>query len=140
MPIIRYFLWVGGALLALLFYVDHQFPSNGTPERLGTAMDKTSMRIQSTQKWPERVVIDTQLPTLPPVIMSYASASEPEKRDSRIGTSNDVSASAVRSAHAEVPIEKKKKFKTAKTVKRFAAREKMEVSQTIGFNWPMIGF
>jgi len=149
MPIIRYFLWIGGALLALLFYVDHQFPSIGTPEHLEKTMDKTSIRIQSTQKWPERVVIDTRLPTLSPATSSYAAVSEPRKasaselgkRDALVELSNEASLSTVRSARAEVPsIEKKRKSRTAKNVKRFAAREKVEMPQTMGFNWPVIGF
>lgn len=72
MPVIRYFVFVGGALLALLFAVDLFSPPQ--PVVAGPAapsIDKTVVRIRSDQKLPERVVYDTNLPTIvPPVVMA----------------------------------------------------------------------
>ncbi len=67
MPVARYFLFVGGVLLALLFALDAFVPpqavvaSNAAP-----SIDKTVVRIRSDQKLPERVVYDTSLPTIVP--------------------------------------------------------------------------
>ena len=67
MPVARYFLFVGGVLLALLFAIDAFIPqqvvvaSNAAP-----SVDKTVVRIRSEQKLPERVVYDTSLPTIVP--------------------------------------------------------------------------
>jgi len=67
MPVARYFLFVGAALLALLFALDAFTPqevavaSNSVP-----SIDKTVVRIRSDQKLPERVVYDMSLPTIVP--------------------------------------------------------------------------
>jgi hypothetical protein len=64
MPIGRYFLSVGTALLAALFLADACFP-NSQPDALGgsgRSVDKSTIRITSTQKWPERIDFDTRLP------------------------------------------------------------------------------
>ena len=67
MPVARYFLFVGGLLLALLFALDAFAPQqvavaiNSVP-----SIDKTVVRIRSDQKLPERVVYDTSLPTIVP--------------------------------------------------------------------------
>ena len=65
MPIGRYFLSVGTALLAVLFLADACFP-NSQPDALGRSgrnLDKSIIRIASTKKWPERIDFDTHLPT-----------------------------------------------------------------------------
>jgi hypothetical protein len=65
MPLMRYFLFIGGALLAMLFISDAFVPKeavmNGTVADAGRP---AQLRIQSDQKWPERIVIDTSLPTI----------------------------------------------------------------------------
>jgi hypothetical protein len=67
MPIARYFLFVGGVLLALLLAIDALFPQQAVvASRSGSSIDKTVVRIRSDQKPPERVVYDTSLPTIVP--------------------------------------------------------------------------
>jgi hypothetical protein len=65
MPLARYFLFVGTALLALLFLADMALPklpvAPGTSE---AAADFPVIRIRSDRKWPERVVFDTSTPTI----------------------------------------------------------------------------
>src|SRR6185295_11904789 len=78
MPVGRYFLYIGGVLLALLFIADWWLPSLGsgsTPSNV----DRTTIRIHSVQKWPNAVVLDTTLPTIvpPPVAMAAAPAPPP---------------------------------------------------------------
>ena len=65
MPLVRYFLFVGGALLALMFVVDAVLPKLPVSDRANT--DLPAIRIHTDRKWPERVVFDTSLPTVVPV-------------------------------------------------------------------------
>ena len=78
MPVARYFLFVGGVLLALLLAINAFAPqeaavaSNDVP-----TIDKTVVRIRSDQKPPERVVYDTSLPTIVPPTVTTAQAPAP---------------------------------------------------------------
>lgn len=61
MPLLRYFLFVGGSLIALLFVVNVAFPTAPLPENLTSGSDLPPIRIHSERKLPERVVIDTSV-------------------------------------------------------------------------------
>jgi hypothetical protein len=61
MPLLRYFLYVGGALLALLFVVNAAYPTVPLPETLTSASELPPIRIHSDRKLPERVVFDTRV-------------------------------------------------------------------------------
>jgi hypothetical protein len=68
MPLMRYFVFVGGALLALLFLANAWLPVSPVTESTHSATTNPSgIRIQSDRKWPERVVFDTSRPTIVPV-------------------------------------------------------------------------
>ena len=75
MPLARYFLFVGGVLLTLLFAVDAVVPTVPVAER--PASDLPAIRIHSDRKWPERLVFDTRLPTTPPAQIAKAEAAAP---------------------------------------------------------------
>lgn len=62
MPVARYFLWVGGVLLALLFIANACLPK--LPEGRATDTPRPVIRIYSERKWPERIVFDTSTPML----------------------------------------------------------------------------
>lgn len=64
MPLARYFIYVGGTLLLLLFIADFSLPKLPA----GTIPNEESylIRIHSDQKWPERLVFDTSIPTITP--------------------------------------------------------------------------
>ena len=62
MPISRYLFHVGGALLAMLFVVDALVPDR--PAIHGGAAGSATIRIHSDWKLPERVVLDTSVPTM----------------------------------------------------------------------------
>ena len=104
MPVARYFLFVGGILLALLFALDAFAPQqmvvagNAAP-----SINKTVVRIRSDQKLPERVVYDTSLPTIVPPAAATQIAAAP-------APAADVGAQAqVRDTFAQfVPAEAKK--------------------------------
>jgi len=63
MPLARYFVFVGGVLLALLFVVGAVVPQ--PPIEVRADSDLPVIRIQSDRKWPDRVVFDTNRPTIP---------------------------------------------------------------------------
>ena len=64
MPLARYFSYVGGVLLALLFILDAFFPRMPADERASS--NEPIIRIHSDRKWPERIVFDTSVPTIIP--------------------------------------------------------------------------
>jgi hypothetical protein len=75
MPLARYFFLVGGVLLALLFVVDAVLPKLPVVDRTDT--DLPVIRIHSDRKWPERVVLDTSIPTIVPAPTAKAEAVAP---------------------------------------------------------------
>ncbi|WP_338827359.1 hypothetical protein [Bradyrhizobium sp. 27S5] len=85
MPVARYFLYMGGVLLALLFVVNLVVPQEAVVTSQGLSspgVDKTMVRIKSTQKLPERVVYDTSVPAIvPPQVNVVAAAAPPADRD-----------------------------------------------------------
>lgn len=106
MPVARYFLFVGGALLALLFLVDAYVPSQAViASHAAPSIDRNVVRIRSDQKLPERVVYDTSLPTIVPPVSNVQVAAAPQPP-----VAIDVAAQArVRNTFAQfVPAEVKK--------------------------------
>ena len=79
MPVARYFLFIGGALLALLFAIDALVPQQAVvASQAAPSVNKTVVRIRSDQKLPERVVYDTSLPTIvPPPTMTAQAVAPP---------------------------------------------------------------
>jgi hypothetical protein len=73
MPLLRYFVFVGGALLALLFISDAYLPK--MPEVARADSDPPVIRIHSERKWPARVVFDTNQPTIVPAPAATTTAS-----------------------------------------------------------------
>jgi hypothetical protein len=81
MPLARYFVLVGGVLLALVFISDFYLPKSPVAERAD--IDRQVIRIHSDQKWPERIVFDTSVPTITaapaqPVVASVTPAAADE--------------------------------------------------------------
>jgi hypothetical protein len=77
MPLLRYFVFVGGTLIALLLVANVALPTAPLPENLTSGADLPPIRIHSERKLPERVVIDTSvaLPTRAaavPVVIAQA--------------------------------------------------------------------
>jgi hypothetical protein len=107
MPLARYFFFVGGVLLALLFIMDSTLPKVAETESVRTdaGTNKSFIRIHSDRKWPERIVFDTSLPTIVP-----ASATKVGAVDPALSRMTEASPKArVREAFAQfVPSEPKK--------------------------------
>jgi hypothetical protein len=69
---VRYFLFVGGVLLVLLFVSDAYLPKMPMPR--SAAADLSTIRISSDRKWPERMVFDTSTPVVAAVQLAQADA------------------------------------------------------------------
>ena len=65
MPLLRYFGFVGTALLTLL-WVSHWLLPGSTAEPVRNDIDRTFIRISSIEKLPEKVVFDTSVPYVAP--------------------------------------------------------------------------
>jgi hypothetical protein len=84
MPLVQYFAVVGSILLALCWGAGWYFPEPDT-KVVHSDIDKPAIRIPSVEKLPERVVIDTSLPTIVPSEAVIAIADEaPETAPLRI--------------------------------------------------------
>jgi hypothetical protein len=59
MPLLRYFLYVGGALLSLILIANFVLPQEALPGTLTSAAQLPPVRIASDRKLPERIVFDT---------------------------------------------------------------------------------
>jgi hypothetical protein len=77
MPVLRYFILVGGVLLALLFVADAYAPPQPVAAKADAvaAIENPTLRIRSDRKWPQAIVFDTTQPTIvPPVLKAEANA------------------------------------------------------------------
>ncbi|MCK1423573.1 hypothetical protein IVB14_29080 [Bradyrhizobium sp. 180] len=79
MPIIRYFAFLSGLLLALLFAADRYLPA--PVERAGAAdPDRTTIRISSARSLPEKIVFDTRPRTdVPEMVQAEPTAEVPHQ-------------------------------------------------------------
>lgn len=70
---LRYFGFAGGALVILLFGLSWCFPQP-VSEPIRSGIDRPVIRISSVEKLPDRVDIDTNLPTIvpPPIVPAFA--------------------------------------------------------------------
>jgi hypothetical protein len=105
MPLLRYFLYVGGALLSLILIANLVLPQESLPGTLTSVTQLPPVRIASDRKLPERIVFDTSttvaaapVPMLPaPKVAVAAPAPAP-------AVTAEISAKArVREAFAQLP-------------------------------------
>ncbi len=80
MPLRRYFLFIGGALLAFLLLIDWYLPQTAI-EAAQADVDRSTIRIHSAHKWPSAVVFDTTQPTIvpPPLVQAQAAVDKPAR-------------------------------------------------------------
>ena len=101
MLVLRYFMYVGGALLALLLACAAVLPKlPATDDTVASATDVPAIRIHSQQKWPERVVLDTNAQM--PAPAKVAQTAVP------VQTQAAAAQADVREAFAQVPADEHK--------------------------------
>jgi hypothetical protein len=134
MPVARYFLFVGGVLLALLVAIDALVPQQAVvASQAAPSVNKTVVRIRSDQKLPERVVYDTSLPTIvPPPSMTAQAVAPPAPAAAPASPLADATAQArVRETFAQfVPGEAKKPEPQVQRKRKVAkSRPPMQLAQ-----------
>lgn len=96
MPLLRYFLYVGGALLALLFISDAVLPKEPAPDTNVAVADHPLIRIHSERKWPKPIVFDTNMPAMAPVAVASNAAAP-------VAAADIAAKARVREAFAQLP-------------------------------------
>jgi hypothetical protein len=140
MPVARYFLFAGGALIALLFALDAFSPKAvaDNPGHASAGVEKATLRIRSDVKWPERIVFDTSQPTIvpkaaPAQVVALAGP-EPAPEISAKSRVRETFAQfvPVEPKQAETPVQRKRKIVKARPSQpmRFAQQ-----SRYYGFSW-----
>ena len=137
MPLARYFLFVGGVLLALLLLSNEVLPKLPVEaERAEAGPSKPGIRIQSDRKWPERVVFDTNLPTIVPPHTATIAVSAPAQT-----TVADVSAkSRALQSFAELKPSEPKKPEPKPVHKRRIAKVRVAPPMVMVAQQPRFGF
>ena len=139
MPLARYFLFVGGVLLALLFISDAYLPKLAVSIR--AISHSAIIRIHSDQKWPERVVYDTSLPTVIPAQIANmeASVAVPEIAASATVREREAFAQLQRPDANQLPDPKKQEPKLQRQRKKIAKRHAAPAARLVArqpqFGW-----
>jgi hypothetical protein len=106
MPLLRYFMYVGGALLTLLLVSNAVLPQVPLPGTLTSGTDLPTVRIHSERKLPDKVVFDTSVPlrASAPVIKSVVAVAPAPAAVAPLPAIAEMSARArVREAFAQLP-------------------------------------
>jgi hypothetical protein len=144
MPLGRYFAFVGGSLLVLLFLIDWYAPQTTAARPANADIDRSTIRIHSAHRWPAAVVFDTTQPTItPPRHLAQADAlppvPPPTKKPSRealaLAQAGEIPTAVV--AHAAPPKQAKRRVRTARPVysSRVASYEPFAFRPFSGPGW-----
>jgi hypothetical protein len=127
MPIGRYIAWVGTSLLVLLFAANWFLPQS-LAEPTGDEVNRPVIRIASMQQPPERIVIDTNQPTVvpPPTLIADAIPGEPPAQVQ--------SSASITSRTPITGVEKTKAKAKKRQVNEIAARQPASTRITVAAN------
>jgi len=104
MPLLRYFVGFGGALLALMLLANAYLPTpEAPPQQQTNGIDKSTIRIASRQKGPERVEIDASLPTIVPSVDVAQAQIQSTRTAERQPATEAAKTAETRDAYAEMP-------------------------------------
>ena len=136
MPLTRYFLFVGGVLLALVFIAGSMLPKLPMAESADLGIEKSFLKINSDRKWPERIVFDASIPIAVPAQIATA-----EDTVTPRATDASVDASAkVRAAFAQLEPSDQKKPQPKPHLKRKIAKKHPAPSRVLVAQQPRFGF
>jgi len=142
MPLARYFLLVGGALLLVLLIAGAWLPSPPIIERVEA--QRTAIRIQSELKLPERVVFDTSVspathsgaPVLAEIGTAIpSSADNSSNAREAFAQMQPSEVSMTRVAELKRPEPKPSLSRKSETRKRAAAPRKVRLARQPQFDW-----
>jgi hypothetical protein len=136
MPLVRYFVFVGGALLALLLICTSVLPKLPVADATDVGIDKPVIRINSERKWPERLVFDTSVSTIVPVQTSRTDAAVPAPAPVTV---TDASAN-VRNALAQFGPSEQRKPEPRLPKKRKIAKKHIAPPTVVVAQQPRFGF
>ena len=123
MPLARYFLWVSSALLAVLLIAHWYLPE--LPDADKASVVPPLVRIQSEQKWPERIVYDTSRETI--VTAPPANAQSDIAPPAPVATARDAFAEAPASDTSKAQSVDQKKPDAKPQAKRKVAKRRAPV-------------
>ena len=135
MPLVRYFFYVGGVLLALLFISNLVLPKLPMADGTSAGTDKPVIRISSDRKWPERVEFDTSIPTITPMQPAKTEDAAPAP-----ATVAEVSPARVREAFAQLEPSEQKKPEPKPLRKRKIAKKRVAPPTVLVAQQPRFGF
>ena len=142
MPVARYFLFVGGFLLALILAIDAFVPQQAVvASQAAPSVDKTVVRIRSDQKPPERVVYDTSIPTIVPPAVTVQTAAAVAPSAVPTPAADVVAPANVRDTYAQLvpeakkPEPRKRKVVRSRPLPQQGAQPQMRVAQQSHFGF-----
>ena len=102
MPIARYFMVVGSALVVLLQIAGWPLPEfpPSFPDRPEIS-ERATIRIKSAHKWPEKVVLDTSQPTIGPLAVEEPPAPSVRSPPDEPGDESNLEAMAQLNPHRQ---------------------------------------
>ena len=80
MPLMKYFVLVGSALVLLLLAINW-LPLESTAEPAHSSIERPVIRISSIETLPERVVFDNSMPNMAPPLSVMRVAAQPLQSD-----------------------------------------------------------
>jgi hypothetical protein len=125
MPLRRYFVFVGGLLLGLLFLIDWYAPQTTAQSADPAPLDRSTIRVHSAHRWPSAVVFDTTQPVIAPPLQPVLAeampaatplpaARKPLHEALALAQAGEVPAAVI--AHAAPPKPVKRRIRTARPV------------------------
>jgi hypothetical protein len=135
MPLARYFLFVGGLLVALLFVMGSMSPKFPMTESADLGGQKSFLKIDSDRKWPERIVFDASAPTIVPAQTATTEEAAEPMADAPV----DVSPKT-RDAFAQLQPSDQKKPEPKPHPKRKLAKKHVTPPRVLVAEQPRFGF
>jgi hypothetical protein len=136
MPLARYFLFVGGVLLVLLFISGTMLPKLPMAESADLGIGKSVLKIDSDRKWPDRIVFNTSIPTIVPAPTEMPEeAARPPATDANIDVSGKV-----RDAFAQLDPPDQVKPQPKPHLKRKMAKRHLAPPRVLVAQQPRFGF
>jgi hypothetical protein len=136
MPLVRYFVLVGGMLLGLLFFADWYFPTSTEAAATGSYndVDRSIIRIHTRHKWPAAIQMDTgaPMPTPAPVVAEAAAPNAPVERVRQ--------AYAFEPAPQKAPEKIRRRAKPARPLSRDHSQHFANYQPPDSRNWPPAGW